>query len=199
MPSGHGTLRQHEQGSSELAHISKTTSGLSFSRRASNTRAYICIFVGGCGLVVALIMGLKLRNAIGPEILVGLVGGLTLLTGVFARRPGHNVADSEGHLDRPRVCSRCGRVWPTWNPKMLKGSWSRSGYTRRNRRDKWTPLSLASFAFCWVWFSLLECSSCGAIPTMFFQLYWPSSWLKGSVFFWSVRHLRHDHQSGMSA
>ena len=113
MPSGHGTLRQHEQGSSELAHISKTTSGLSFSGRASNTRAYICIFVGGCGLVVALIMGLKLRNSIGPEILVGLVGGLTLLTGVFARRPGHNVADSEGHLDRPRVCSRCGRVWPT--------------------------------------------------------------------------------------
>ena len=83
------------------------------ARRTSNKKAYFCIVLGGCGLVVALIMGLKLRNSIGPEISMGLVGILTLLTGVFIRRPIHKAAELEGHVDRPLVCARCGRLWKT--------------------------------------------------------------------------------------
>lgn len=83
------------------------------ARGDSNKGAYICIALGGCGLVVALIMGLKLRDSIGPEISMGLVGILTLLTGVFTRKPIHKVAELDGHVDRPLVCARCGRLWKT--------------------------------------------------------------------------------------
>ena len=83
----------------------------SLPQRPSNGGPYLCIFLGICGLIFALYIGLNEKGAEGLAVAVGVVSTLFVFGGVGARKPPHQLAQAQTSWDRRWVCARCGHQW----------------------------------------------------------------------------------------
>ena len=89
----------------------KTDLVSSLPPRPSNSGAYLCIFLGSCGLLLALLVGVNGKGTEGAATVIGLVSFIVLLAGTFGRKPPAKLADSQASWDRRWMCARCGHQW----------------------------------------------------------------------------------------
>lgn len=80
-------------------------------QRPSNATAYLCIFLGVCGLLLALFVGTSDPKAVGFTVLVAVVSLLFLLVGFGTRKPADQVADEQAAWENTWLCARCGHKW----------------------------------------------------------------------------------------
>jgi len=111
-----GTRRRNTLGISRRSiwgststYRSDLVSGL--PRRPSNSSAYLCMFLGVCGLVLALFIGSNEKGAEGFAWVVGAVSLLFLLGGIGAKKRPDQLATSQASWDRCWMCARCGHQW----------------------------------------------------------------------------------------
>ena len=83
----------------------------SLPQRPSNAGAYLCIFLGVCGLLFALFVESNAKGAEGFAIAVGVVSVLLLLGGIRARKSPDQLAIAQAGWDRGWMCARCGHQW----------------------------------------------------------------------------------------
>lgn len=83
----------------------------SLPQRPSNSGAYLCMFLGGCGLLFALFIGSNEKSVDGFAIAVGVISLLFLLGGIGARKPSDQLAGAQVSWDRRWMCARCGHRW----------------------------------------------------------------------------------------
>ena len=79
--------------------------------RPSNDGAYVCIFLGVCGLLFAFFVFSQVKGAEGFAGIVGFVALLFLLGGIGAKKPADQLANAQSTWDRRWVCARCGHQW----------------------------------------------------------------------------------------
>jgi hypothetical protein len=79
--------------------------------RPSNGGAYLCIFLGGCGLLFALLVGSNGKDATAFTIFVVIVSALLLLGGFSVRKPADQLASAQTAWDSTWMCARCGYSW----------------------------------------------------------------------------------------
>src|SRR5215472_6106897 len=79
--------------------------------RPSNSRAYLCIFLGASGLVFALLVGANIKGAATFAVVVGVVGLLFLILGYHAKRPKDSLVSAQATWDSQWLCARCGHQW----------------------------------------------------------------------------------------
>ena len=83
----------------------------SLPKRPSNVTAYSLIFLGACGLLLALVVGSNGGNAIGITIFIAVVSILFLLAGIGSKKSGDQLADQQSEWDSSWLCARCGHQW----------------------------------------------------------------------------------------
>ena len=69
-------------------------------QRPSNAGAYLLMFLGVCGLLLALFVGANERGAEGFAVALGVVGLLFLLGGIGAKKPADQLANAQASWDR---------------------------------------------------------------------------------------------------
>lgn len=85
----------------------------SLPQRPSNAGAYLLMFLGVCGLLLALFVGANEKGAEGFAVALGVVGLLFLLGGIGAKKPADQLANAQASWDRRWMCARCGHQWET--------------------------------------------------------------------------------------
>jgi hypothetical protein len=88
-------------------------------QRPSNAGAYLCIFLGVCGLLLALFVVSNAKGAEGFAIAVGVVSVLLLLVGIGARKSPDQSAIAEAGWDRGWMCARCGQWEPSEGTSLM--------------------------------------------------------------------------------
>jgi hypothetical protein len=83
----------------------------SLPQRPSNVGAYLLMFLGVCGLSLALFVGVNEKGAEGFAAAVGVVGLLFLLGGIGAKKPLDQLANAQASWDKRWMCARCGNQW----------------------------------------------------------------------------------------
>jgi hypothetical protein len=83
----------------------------SLPQRPSNGGAYLCIFLGACGLLFALFIGSNEKGLEGFAVAVGVVSLIFLLGGVGAKKPADQLASAQAGWDRRWFCARCSHQW----------------------------------------------------------------------------------------
>jgi hypothetical protein len=111
-----GTRRRNTVGfsrrslwSSTSTYKSDLVSGL--PQRPSNAGGYLCIVLGICGLLFALLIGASAKDAAGFAVAVGVVALLFLVGGVRAIEPADQLANDQARWERRWMCARCGNQW----------------------------------------------------------------------------------------
>ena len=113
---GAGTRRRNTVGFSRHSMWNSTSTYKSdlvssLPQRPSNVGAYLCIFLGVCGLLFALFVALNTKDATGFAVAVGVVALLFLVGGIGAIKPADKLADAQAGWDRRWMCARCGNQW----------------------------------------------------------------------------------------
>jgi ribosomal protein S27AE len=111
-----GTRRRSTVGFSRRSMWSSTSTYKSdlvssLPQRPSNAGAYLCIVLGVCGLLFALLIGASARDATGLAAGVGVVALLFLVGGIGAIKPADQLASDQANWDRRWMCARCGNQW----------------------------------------------------------------------------------------
>ena len=111
-----GTRRRNTVGFSRRSLWSSTSTYKSdlvssLPQRPSNGGAYLCIFLGICGLLFALFVVLNAKDAAGFAVAVGVVALLFLVGGVHVIKPADQLANDQANWDRRWMCARCGNQW----------------------------------------------------------------------------------------
>jgi len=83
----------------------------SLPQRPSNGGAYVCMFLGVCGLVLALVVGSNEKGAEGFAVAVGLLALLLLLGGIRLKKAPEQLVQAQASWDRRWMCARCGNQW----------------------------------------------------------------------------------------
>lgn len=83
----------------------------SLPSRPSNAAAYGLIFAGGCGLLLALMLGSGDSHAIGIVVFFAVASILLLLGGFAAKKSPDALVDEQAAWDDTWLCSRCGYRW----------------------------------------------------------------------------------------
>jgi ribosomal protein S27AE len=83
----------------------------SLPQRPSNGGAYLCMFLGICGLLFAVFVGSNTKGAKGFAIGIGTLGLLFLVGGYGAKKPADQLANAQANWDRRWMCARCGYQW----------------------------------------------------------------------------------------
>jgi len=83
----------------------------SLPQRPSNAGAYRLMFLGVCGLLLALFVGANEKGAEGVAAAVGVVGLLFLLGGIGAKKLPDQLANAQASWDKRWMCARCGNQW----------------------------------------------------------------------------------------
>jgi hypothetical protein len=78
--------------------------------RPSNVVAYLCIFLGVCGLLLAVFVGTDVQEK-GLTVVIGTVGVLFLVVGYAAKKPKERLAAAQVVWDKQWLCARCGHQW----------------------------------------------------------------------------------------
>jgi hypothetical protein len=71
------------------------------------------MFLGVCGLLLALFVGADEKGSEGFAVAVGVVGLLFLLGGIRAKKPADQLGDDQANWDKRWMCARCGNQWET--------------------------------------------------------------------------------------
>lgn len=79
--------------------------------RPSNAGAYLCIFLGVCGLLFALFVATNANDASWFALLVGIVSLLFLVGGIKARKTPEQLNAAQSSWDSRWLCARCGYQW----------------------------------------------------------------------------------------
>ena len=111
-----GTRRRKTVGFSRRSLWSSTSTYKSdlvssLPERPSNRGAYLCIFLGVCGLLFALFVGSNAKGTEGIAVLVGIASLVFLLGGIGARKSSDQLAPAQASWDRRWMCARCGHQW----------------------------------------------------------------------------------------
>lgn len=113
-----GTRRRNTVGMSRRSvwgststYKSDLVSGL--PQRPTNAGSYLCMFLGVCGVLLAIFIAFNDKSAHGFALVVGALGFLLLLGGVRMKRPPDQLAHSQASWDRSWMCARCGYQWET--------------------------------------------------------------------------------------
>jgi hypothetical protein len=69
------------------------------------------MFLGGCGLALALLVGSNEKGAEGFALVIGVLGVLFLLGGVGLKKRPDQLASAQASWDRRWMCARCGHQW----------------------------------------------------------------------------------------
>ncbi len=85
----------------------------SLPQRPSNVGAYLLMFLGVCGILLALFVGANEKGAEGFAATVGVFSILLLLGGVGAKKPADQLANAQAGWDKRWMCARCGNQWET--------------------------------------------------------------------------------------
>lgn len=80
----------------------------SLPQRPSNVGAYFLMFLGVCGLLLAIFVGSNEKGAEGFAIVVGVVSLLLLLGGMGAKTRPDQLAGAQASWDSRWICARCG-------------------------------------------------------------------------------------------
>jgi hypothetical protein len=83
----------------------------SLPTRPSNGIAYLLIFLGVCGLLLALAVGSNNSNSTGFAIFIAVVSILFLLAGFGSKKPVDQLGDQQSKWDNTWLCARCGHKW----------------------------------------------------------------------------------------
>ena len=89
----------------------KTDLVSSLPSRPSNGGAYLCIFLGTCGLLLAFYIGSNTNGADGVAVAVGLISALFLLAGFASKKPPEQLTKEQASWDKRWMCARCGHQW----------------------------------------------------------------------------------------
>jgi len=89
-----GMSRRSMWGSTST-YKSDLVSGL--PQRPSNGGAYLCIFLGVCGLFLALFVGSNEKGAQGLAVVLGVVGILFFLGGIGAKKPADQLTNAQAN------------------------------------------------------------------------------------------------------
>jgi len=81
--------------------------------RPSNAGAYLCMFLGGCALLLGLLMGSADKDLLAFAVVIGAIGLLLVSVGIRTRRTTEQLADDQASWDRSWMCARCGHQWET--------------------------------------------------------------------------------------
>jgi hypothetical protein len=111
-----GTRRRNSVGISRRSMWGSTSTYKSdlissLPQRPSNGGAYLCIFLGICGLLFAAFVGSNTKGAEGFAVGIGVLGLLFLVGGYGARKPPDQLANAQASWDRRWMCARCGNQW----------------------------------------------------------------------------------------
>ena len=111
-----GTRRRNTIGISKRSMWSSTSTYKSdlvssLPERPSNGGAYLCIFLGVCGLLLALYIASNAKGAEGFAAVVGVVSLMFLLGGIGAKKSPDQLTNAQANWDRRRMCARCGNQW----------------------------------------------------------------------------------------
>lgn len=113
-----GTRRRNTVGISRRSMWGSTStyksdliSGL--PQRPSNGGAYFLMFLGGCGLLLALFIASNEKGAEGFAVAVGVISLLLLVGGIGAKKRPDQLATAQSSWDRRWMCARCGHQWET--------------------------------------------------------------------------------------
>lgn len=111
-----GTRRRNTVGISRRSMWSSTSTYKSdlvssLPQRPSNAGAYLCMFLGICGLLFALLVGSAGKDAAGFAIVIGVVSLVFLLGGIGAKKPPDQLASAQANWDNCWMCARCGNQW----------------------------------------------------------------------------------------
>lgn len=80
-------------------------------QRPSNAGAYVCIFLGICGVLFALMVGSSGSGAIGPAFVIGIIALLFVAGGIRAKKSPDQLETAQATWDRRWMCARCGNQW----------------------------------------------------------------------------------------
>jgi hypothetical protein len=111
-----GTRRRNTVGVSRRSVWSSTSTYKSdlvstLPDRPSNGGAYLCMFLGVCGLLFALFVGSNVKGADGFIVLVVIVSALFFIGGYGAKKPAEQLANVQASWDNTWLCARCGHKW----------------------------------------------------------------------------------------
>jgi len=85
----------------------------SLPSRPSNAGPYLCIVLGVCGLLLALMIISNEKDATGFAFGVSVVSILLILGGLRAKKTPQQLAIAQGSWDNCWFCARCGYRWET--------------------------------------------------------------------------------------
>lgn len=83
----------------------------SLPSRPSNGGAYVCIFLGLCGMAFAAFVFAEVKGAEGFAAIIGVVGFVFLIGGIGAKKEPEALASAQANWDKRWVCARCGHQW----------------------------------------------------------------------------------------
>lgn len=111
-----GTRRRNTVGISRRSMWSSTSTYKSdlvssLPQRPSNAGAYLCIFLGVCGLLFAFMLGSAGSSATGPAVGIGIISVLFLTGGIKAKKSPDQLVVAQAGWDRRWMCARCGNQW----------------------------------------------------------------------------------------
>jgi hypothetical protein len=88
----------------------KTDLVSSLPGRPSNNGAHSLVFIGVCGLLLAVSIGVT-QNESGFAIVIGTLGVLFACIGIAARKPPDQLDSAQAGWDNLWLCARCGHRW----------------------------------------------------------------------------------------
>lgn len=69
------------------------------------------MFLGVCGLLLALLVSTVDKNAAGFAVAIGVVALLFLLGGIGAKKQPDQLSAAQTSWDKRWMCARCGNQW----------------------------------------------------------------------------------------
>jgi ribosomal protein S27AE len=111
-----GTRRRQTVGVSKRSFWTSTSSYKSdlvagLPQRPSNGMAHLLIFIGACGLLFALFVGVNGKNAGGLTVFCVVLSALFLLIGFGIKKSTHVLTNEQEAWDNRWLCARCGHQW----------------------------------------------------------------------------------------
>ena len=103
-----GVSRRSAWGSSSTY---KTDLIASLPQRPSNGGPYLCMFLGICGLVFALVLAPAGAGSQGFAGAIAIVSILFLLGGWAAKKRPEELSAAQAGWDKRWICARCGHQW----------------------------------------------------------------------------------------